>query len=85
MKRALPVIEWLVGISIIALLMAVIPSSASAIKKHTSCDDELEETRTQLELTRTQLRLRTAELLVAHGQLNSALKKLKKCGVAEEE
>jgi len=46
-------------------------------KRPKTCSEELED-------VQTQLRLRTGELRVARGQLDSALKKLKKCGVSME-
>lgn len=79
MRRRPVELGWVVVLAFTGLIaFAVGATPSSAIKRRTSCDDDLE-------ATKTQLRLRTAELRVAHGQLDSAWKKLKACGVSTEE
>lgn len=80
MKRQPVTLDWMIFIGFVVLLAMMFSTGlSSAIKKQPqTCSDELEE-------IRTQLRLRTAELRVAHGQLDAAWKKLKKCGVSTEE
>jgi hypothetical protein len=76
MKRAgwwLSVLVAAMSFAMAGIWISIGVQTAEAIKhKPIMCEDELER-------VRTDLRLRTAELRVAHGQLDVAERKLKKC------